>query len=104
MFCTRVHAKKLVPLFTIIFVDIETKTNILMPRRALGTLRNLGKWAISTTKKTYLEKIKKAIPKPTAKASGKENVGQVCHLMHVNMFSYPVIYRRPEKARKHVRR
>jgi hypothetical protein len=61
-----------------------------MPKRALGSLKNLGNWAISTTKKTCIEKIKKKLTGPTARASGKENAKQVCHLPHVDAFYYPI--------------
>ena len=55
-----------------------------MGRRALRGLRNLGKWAISTTKKTYIEKIKKGIKELTERPSGKENAKMVCHLAHAD--------------------
>ena len=45
--------------FYLIFVLQETKSLIFMPRRALGHLKNLGKWAIPTTKKTHIEKAEK---------------------------------------------
>lgn len=73
-------------IFSFILVDIEINATILMPRRVLGTLKNLGEWAISTTKRTYLEKIKKGI----ARTSGKENARQVCHLTHADVFSHPI--------------
>ena len=57
-----------------------------MPRRALGVLKNLGKWALANTKKTMKEKAKKGTSKPTPRPSGKENKARVCNLTVLNTY------------------
>ena len=44
-----------------------------MARRALGHLKNLGKWATGTTKKTTEEKLKKDAVNSKKINKGKEN-------------------------------
>jgi len=57
-----------------------------MPRRSLGALKNLGKWASGTTKKTRIEKAKKGTSEPTPRPSGKENKVPVCKLTILDTF------------------
>ena len=67
-------------IFSLIFALTETWRAVIMPLRALGVLRNFGKFGIANTKKTVKEKGKKAALKLTPQPSGKENKPQVCNL------------------------
>lgn len=53
---------------------MHCNTSVVMPRRALGVLKNLGNWAKANTKRTILAKLKKG-----GKKDDKENVSVTFH-------------------------
>ena len=71
-----------------------------MPLRALGVLRNLGKYALPNTKKTQMEKSKRTALKPTPRPDGKENKSQVCKFIVPDVYLHPINALNNKKSKK----